>query len=80
MRYLGIFYDLNPWASPEKSIFFDFGQNFDVRNFCIGKAYAETVFTWELGRVSPFRFKKFFAYKRNKANLDPFHMCFTISL
>jgi hypothetical protein len=31
-------------------------------------------------RVSPFRLKKFFAYKRNKANLDPFHMCFTISL
>jgi hypothetical protein len=31
-------------------------------------------------RVSPFRFKKIFAYKRNKANLDPFHMCFTISL
>ncbi len=31
-------------------------------------------------RVSPFRFKKFFACKRNKANLDPFHMCFTISL
>jgi hypothetical protein len=31
-------------------------------------------------RVSPFRFKKFLAYKRNKANLDPFHMCFTISL
>ncbi len=34
----------------------------------------------ERTRVSPFRFKKFFAYKRNKANLDPFHMCFTISL
>ena len=31
-------------------------------------------------RVSPFRLKKIFAYKRNKANLDPFHMCFTISL
>jgi hypothetical protein len=31
-------------------------------------------------RVRPFRFKIFFAYKRNKANLDPFHMCFTISL
>ncbi len=31
-------------------------------------------------RVSPFRLKIFFAYKRNKANLDPFHMCFTISL
>jgi hypothetical protein len=31
-------------------------------------------------RVRPFRLKKFFAYKRNKANLDPFHMCFTISL
>ncbi len=31
-------------------------------------------------RVSPFRFKFFFAYKRNKANLDLFHMCFTISL
>jgi hypothetical protein len=31
-------------------------------------------------RVSPFRLKNFFAYKRNKANLDPFHMCFTISL
>jgi hypothetical protein len=30
--------------------------------------------------VSPFRLKKIFAYKRNKANLDPFHMCFTISL
>jgi hypothetical protein len=24
-------------------------------------------------RVSPFRLKKIFAYKRNKANLDPFH-------
>jgi hypothetical protein len=33
-----------------------------------------------LSRVRPFRFKIFFAYKRNKANLDPFHMCFTISL
>ncbi len=32
------------------------------------------------GRVSPFRLKNFFAYKRNKANLDPFHLCFTISL
>jgi hypothetical protein len=31
-------------------------------------------------RVSPFRLKFFFAYKRNEANLDPFHMCFTISL
>ncbi len=31
-------------------------------------------------RVRPFRLKNFFAYKRNKANLDPFHMCFTISL
>ncbi len=31
-------------------------------------------------RVSPFSLKKFFAYKRNKANVDPFHMCFTISL
>jgi hypothetical protein len=31
-------------------------------------------------RVSPYRLKKIFAYKRNKANLDPFHMCFTISL
>ena len=33
-----------------------------------------------LPRVSPFRLKNFFAYKRNKANLDPFHLCFTISL
>jgi hypothetical protein len=32
------------------------------------------------GRVRPFRLKIFFAYKRNKADLDPFHMCFTISL
>ena len=31
-------------------------------------------------RVSPFRLKKIFACKRNKANLDPFHMCFTFSL
>ncbi len=31
-------------------------------------------------RVRPFRLQNFFAYKRNKANLDPFHMCFTISL
>jgi hypothetical protein len=31
-------------------------------------------------RVRPFRLKFFFAYKRNKAKLDPFHMCFTISL
>ncbi len=30
--------------------------------------------------VSPFRLKNFFTYKGNKANLDPFHMCFTISL
>ncbi len=29
-------------------------------------------------RVRPFRLKIFYAYKRNKANLDPFHMCFTI--
>ncbi len=29
-------------------------------------------------RMSPFCLKNFFAYKRNKANLDPFHMCFTI--
>jgi hypothetical protein len=33
-----------------------------------------------LYRVCPFRLKIFFAYKRNKAKLDPFHMCFTISL
>jgi hypothetical protein len=33
-----------------------------------------------IARVSPFRLKFFFAYKRNKANLDPFHLCFTISL
>ncbi len=31
-------------------------------------------------RVSPFRLKNLFAYKQNKANLDPFHLCFTISL
>jgi hypothetical protein len=31
-------------------------------------------------KVRPYRLKKFFAYKRNKANLDQFHMCFTISL
>jgi hypothetical protein len=31
-------------------------------------------------RVRPFCLKIFFAYKRNKANLDPFHMCFAISL
>jgi hypothetical protein len=31
-------------------------------------------------RVRPYRLKFFFAYKRNKANLDPFHLCFTISL
>ncbi len=34
----------------------------------------------ETSRVSPFRLKICFAYKRNKANLDPFHLCFTISL
>ncbi len=39
---------------------------------------SETCFT--LIRVSPFRLKNFFAYKRKKANLDPFHLCFTISL
>jgi hypothetical protein len=33
-----------------------------------------------LTRVRPFRLKFFIAYKRNKAKLDPFHMCFTISL
>jgi hypothetical protein len=31
-------------------------------------------------KVRPFRKKKILAYKQNKANLDPFHMCFTISL
>jgi hypothetical protein len=31
-------------------------------------------------RVRPFRLKNFFTYKRNKVKLDPFHMCFTISL
>ncbi len=31
-------------------------------------------------KVRPYRLKFFFAYKRNKANLDQFHMCFTISL
>jgi hypothetical protein len=31
-------------------------------------------------RVRPFHLKNFFAYKRNKVKLDPFHMCFTISL
>jgi hypothetical protein len=30
--------------------------------------------------VRPYRLKKIFAYKRTKANLDQFHMCFTISL
>ncbi len=33
-----------------------------------------------VNRVRPFRLKFFFAYKRNKAKWDPFHMCFTISL
>jgi hypothetical protein len=33
-----------------------------------------------LTRVSPFHLIFFFACKRNKANLDPFHLCFTISL
>jgi hypothetical protein len=32
------------------------------------------------GRVRPFRLKNFFAYKRNKAKLDPVHMCFACSL
>ena len=31
-------------------------------------------------RVSPFCLKIFFAYNRNKAKLDPFHMCFSCSL
>ncbi len=31
-------------------------------------------------RVRPFCLKIFFAYLRNKANLDPFHMCFACSL
>ncbi len=31
-------------------------------------------------KVRPFRKKNVLPYKRNKANLDPFHMCFTISL
>ncbi len=39
-----------------------------------------TVLTNLQERVSPFRLKFVFAYKRNKANLDPFHLCFTISL
>jgi hypothetical protein len=39
-----------------------------------------TAALWVPIRVSPFRLTKFFAYKRNKANLDPFHKCFTISL
>ncbi len=45
---------------------------FFLASFCVGTCAGI--------RVSPFRLKKFFAYKRNKANLDPFHMCFTISL
>ena len=39
-----------------------------------------TAALWVRIRVRPFRLKIFFAYKRNTANLDPFHMCFTISL
>jgi hypothetical protein len=31
-------------------------------------------------RVSPFRFQKFFAYKRKEAKLDPFRKCFACSL
>jgi hypothetical protein len=31
-------------------------------------------------RVSPFHLQIVIAYKRNKVKLDPFHMCFTISL
>jgi hypothetical protein len=30
--------------------------------------------------VGSFRLKFFFAYKQNKTKLDPFHMCFAISL
>jgi hypothetical protein len=41
---------------------------------------SEMSVLWIRIRVRPFRLNFFFAYKRNKANLDPFHMCFTISL
>ncbi len=41
---------------------------------------GSSVFSMTGARVRPFRLKIFFTYKRNKANLDPFHMCFTISL
>jgi len=43
-----------------------------------GPSAAQYDITCHRIRVSPFRLKNFFAYKRNKANLDPFHMCFTI--
>jgi hypothetical protein len=32
------------------------------------------------GRVSPFRLKVCFAYKRNKAKMDPYRTCFACSL
>ncbi len=41
---------------------------------------ALTSFSCMESRVRPFRLKKFFAYKRNEAKLDPFRMCFACSL
>ncbi len=49
---------------------------FPVRSYCVGGPAVDKV----PARVSPFRLNFFFAYKRNKANLDPFHLCFTITL
>jgi hypothetical protein len=47
-------------------------------SFSRGRSQKHDV--WDGTRVSPFRLTFFFAFKRNKANLYPFHMCFTISL
>ncbi len=55
---------------------------FDPRKYSVYVAIGVGNFSPDMGtsRVSPFRLKKIFAYKRNKANLDQFHLCFTISL
>jgi hypothetical protein len=44
------------------------------------KCEVNRFFCFHCTSGAPFRITKFSAYKRNKAKLDPFHMCFTISL
>ncbi len=76
-------------TSPIRFLFFPFFRACNAQNFLFTSFYCSAYFylvycimlsTNVESRVSPFRKKIFFAYKRNKANLDPFHLCFTISL